>query len=683
MRIKLVLAGIAFHLPEIILASLLIHFYPDQEGAFWPGTAGLILLIPLIKLPILIYALRRYYTLYVDYIRQIAIYLSRSRIGGDPPDLKGSGLLPEELRKLADSAKKLDKLILSQKDEIDKFHELYQNIIFSISSYFLVLDEEYRVVFANEGFCKKFIFDIEDINGKHIDEIFYFVNARLRSGLNRARNEGMSVVLERTHLLSINKISIIADIKISNMILQGHRQVILIIDDVTGNLRKDYQISLLSHISESIQSEVEIERVLYTILTAVTSGSGLGFNRAMLFLIDENGSVLKGKMAVGPDSLEEAIEIWSAGPSAVLDPQSLGNHSIERGKNFLKKVISASFRLNEDSVFSRSIVQKEVQHVFRREADPGVGESVRGFMDVEEFVVAPIVAVNKPVGIICVDNKFNNVPIGKDVIELLKIFASQAAFSIESFKNLINVKSQMDKISRRQEAIVESEKMAAVGRIAAHIAHEIRNPLVTMGGYARRVVHLAQSREREQEKNYENIANAGNIILKESERLEKILSNVMDFTRPTKFIREYNNINEVINDTVELLKNLLLEKKIDTEIKLGEDIPLVKSDFNQMKQVILNLIQNSVDASSAGGKIIIQTDCRNNKVIVKVMDTGTGLSEESSDILFEPFYTTKVTGVGLGLSNVKKIVKDHGGSISLKNRPEGGTEAVLTLPVPG
>ncbi len=683
MRIKLVLAGIAFHLPEIILASLLIHFYPDQEGAFWPGTAGLILLIPLIKLPILIYALRRYYTLYVDYIRQIAIYLSRSRIGGDPPDLKGSGLLPEELRKLADSAKKLDKLILSQKDEIDKFHELYQNIIFSISSYFLVLDEEYRVVFANEGFCKKFIFDIEDINGKHIDEIFYFVNARLRSGLNRARNEGMSVVLERTHLLSINKISIIADIKISNMILQGHRQVILIIDDVTGNLRKDYQISLLSHISESIQSEVEIERVLYTILTAVTSGSGLGFNRAMLFLIDENGSVLKGKMAVGPDSLEEAIEIWSAGPSAVLDPQSLGNHSIERGKNFLKKVISASFRLNEDSVFSRSIVQKEVQHVFRREADPGVGESVRGFMDVEEFVVAPIVAVNKPVGIICVDNKFNNVPIGKDVIELLKIFASQAAFSIESFKNLINVKSQMDKISRRQEAIVESEKMAAVGRIAAHIAHEIRNPLVTMGGYARRVVHLAQSREREQEKNYENIANAGNIILKESERLEKILSNVMDFTRPTKFIREYNNINEVINDTVELLKNLLLEKKIDTEIKLGEDIPLVKSDFNQMKQVILNLIQNSVDASTAGGKIIIQTDCRNNKVIVKVMDTGTGLSEESSDILFEPFYTTKVTGVGLGLSNVKKIVKDHGGSISLKNRPEGGTEAVLTLPVPG
>jgi len=543
------------------------------------------------------------------------------------------------------------------------------------------MDEDGRIIYANEGFCKKFQFDMDEISGKKIEDIFYFVNARLKGGIGRTKKEGTSVILEKTHLLSVNKVSIIADIKISNIYTQGRNQIILIIDDVTNKLRKDYQISLMSQISESIQGDAEIERVLYTILTGVTSGSGLGFNRAMLLLIDEEKQVLAGKMAVGPDSFEEAIEIWSSAPVSAYGDGKV-EFSGKSGKKLLDKVLNIKFDLNSDNLFTQSLMKKENIHIYDAFNDDRVDDEVRTIVDVKEFAIVPIIAVNRSIGIILVDNKFNQVPIGNDSIELLTIFASQAALSIESFNSLVSVKKEMQKIYNKQEAIVESEKMAAVGRIAAHIAHEIRNPLVTMGGYARRIVQLTRDSTRDSVKISENIKKSGNIILKESERLEKILSNVMDFTRPSTYIKEFNNINDVVEDTVELLKNLFLEKKIKITLDLDRMIPLVKSDFNQMKQVMLNLIQNSIDATPSGGSINIITKNSFDAALIKVQDTGVGIDQQDPDVIFEPFFTTKVTGVGLGLANVKKIIKDHNGTIEVKNREPSGVEFSIRLPIP-
>jgi len=287
--------------------------------------------------------------------------------------------------------------------------------------------------------------------------------------------------------------------------------------------------------------------------------------------------------------------------------------------------------------------------------------------------------VNKGIGIIVADNKFNNAPIMKENTELLSIFASQAAMSIESYSNLDTVRSEMQKLSERQEAIVESEKLAAVGRIAAHMAHEIRNPLVTMGGYARRIMQMPKEKSKANKK----IDISAEIILKECERLEKTLSNVMDFSRPAKFIKEFNNINEVIRDTVNLLKNLFQEKKVEVDMELSEEIPLVKSDFNQMKQVMLNLLQNAIDATPPGGDIDVVTETVDNHLMIRVIDTGAGIQSEDIMHVFEPFFTTKVTGVGLGLSITKKIINDHDGEITAINREGGGTEFRISLKIPG
>jgi hypothetical protein len=586
------------------------------------------------------------------------------------------------LRELSVMGKHMENIVSTQKTEISNLRELYNSIVLSISSYFIVLNEKEEIIFANESFCKKFQFELEDIVGAKIDSIFIFLTTTIRESMKTVLRQGEAVVLEKTHLVSTNRISIIADIKLSTMAVKGQTQIIFVIDDVTAICKKDFQINLISQVSESIQRDDQIDSVLHAILIGVTSGSGLGFNRAILLLTDQREKTLKGKMAVGPDTMEEAIQIWSSVSECGVDIYSQlksYNDKDPKGRRLLEKVLDSSYNMKDTgNIFVRACLSQEHIHVFDADHDERMTDEVRQFMEVREFVITPLVSVNKSLGVIIADNKFNQTPIGTDNIELLSIFAFQAALLIESYNNLHLIKKEMEKIRDRQEAMVESEKLAAVGRIASHIAHEIRNPLVTMGGYARRILQLA----KEPPKNSDNISKAAAVVLKESERLEKTLSNVMDFSKSTSFIMEFNNLNEVVADTYELLKNLFQERRIMVHLNLDREIPLVKSDFNQMKQVVLNLFQNAIDATPAEGSVTVKTMAEGSNILLSIRDSGSGISEEEMPRIFEPFFTTKVTGVGLGLSIIKKIVTDHNGEITVTSRKDEGTEFVIKLPVP-
>ncbi len=671
-------------LDVVLVAGILIVFHKGKEafsGYLMPvlPIAGALLLL---KVAVLVVLGKYFYLDRIGFIKRIIAEFKKGKYYMPRFSLRGRDELAGIFRDLTVIGRHFEDIVSTQKGEIEQLREMYNNIVLSISSYFLVLDEDEDVLFANESFCRKFQYRQGEISGKNIEEVFYFLTGRVKEAIGSLRNTGESVVMEKTHLLSKRRISVIADIKISRIVVQGRNQIILVIDDITNRCRKDYQITLLSQISESIRRDEELDEVLFTILTGVTSGSGLGFNRAMLFLVDEKEPSLVGRMAVGPDSIEEAIEIWSSMPSGKID---LIDHfkgftsESRKGRTLLDKVISFRIPLDQGSVLAAAMKNVESIHVYNADGDARIDEGLRALMEVREFVVVPLVAVNRAIGVIVADNKFNQVPITGDSIELLSIFGFQAALSIESYNNLSALKKEMQKITDRQEAIVETEKLAAVGRIAAHIAHEIRNPLVTMGGYARRVLQLG----REASKHESMIRSAAAVILKESERLEKVLSNVMDFTRPSPYIQEFNSVNDVINDTIDLLRNLFQERRIEVRIKLAGEVPLVKSDFNQLKQLMLNLVQNAVDATPPQGTIEIVTETDAGSVNVYVRDSGSGIREEDLGRVFEPFYTTKVTGVGLGLAIVKRIVIDHSGEISVANLPQGGTEFKVTLPVPG
>ncbi len=608
-------------------------------------------------------------------INQIIGEFKRGKFIINEPHVKGP-ILPGLSRDLVTVGKHFDSILRSQNEEIKKFNELYSHIISSMNSYFMILDTKNNIVYVNEVFLNKFNAGTGEVLGKNITDVFYFLNVRLKKAISQLRDDPAHsfISVKNVHLMSLNRDSIIVDLKLSHVMLNGNERVVIIMDDITDRFSKDYHTSMLSHLTEFIGSDAETDKIYYNILFGVTSGAGLGFNRAMLFLVEDDELV--GKIAVGPDSFEEAIEVWNSVPASEID-LNLDYPVDIRSNAFLNRVKQYSKKLKEDNIFIQSLKQMTKIHVVNAAADNRLDDETREFMEVNEFIIMPLISFNKAIGLIVADNKFNMTGISSQNIDLLSIFSFQAASLIESYLNFIDVKFEMKKLEERQEALVESEKMAAVGRIASHIAHEIRNPLVTMGGYAKRII-----RNSEEEVNRKKVRQSAEIILNESERLEKILSNVMDFTRPSAYIKEFNNMNNVIQDTFLLLKNVISDKRLRVKLNLKKDLPNVKSDLNQMKQVILNLIQNSMDATPEGGKIEISTQSDAKNVIITVSDEGHGIHENDPNIIFEPFFTTKITGVGLGLANVKKIIKDHRGKISVVNREEGGVEFTIKIPLP-
>ncbi len=668
------------YLPDFIIIAYITDIFLSRKNvsSILPGYVFfLIIIIIIIKDILLIITYKRHFT---DKIKEIVIILEefkKGKFASQRISRQSKDKITNLSNDLSVIGKYIDNIISKLKDEIKILRELYNNIVFSISSYLIILNEKREIIFANDVFCKKFQLDLDEIIGKNIDDIFLFVADNLRDSIRDIYTSQEPIVLEKTHLLSKNWISVIVDIKISSMIVQSDEQIILIIDDITSKCRKDYQINLISQVSGSIQRDEEIHKILYTILFGITSGAGLGFNRAMLFLQDQKNKYLIGEIAVGPDSMEEAIEIWNSMPAGSVDIVNLVNtidNPHRKGTKLLQKVINTKIEIDTDNIFARSFKSLENIHIYNSFNDSSIDDNIKNFMDVAEFVIVPLIVENRAIGIIVADNKYNQIPIGNEHIELLSIFAVQASLLIESYQSVSTLKKEMDKIRNKQEAMIESEKLAAIGRISSHIAHEIRNPLVTMGGYARRIRQIADGDDK--------ITHAANVILKETIRLENILSNVMDLTKPQALIKELTNINEIIRDTIDLLKNVFMERRINIFPYLSTTLPLVNADPNQIKQVILNLLQNSIDAISEEGEIEIFTgvDDSDDTVFITIGDTGIGIESENLENIFEPFFTTKITGVGLGLAIVHRIIKDHNGDITAKNLDKGGTEFTIKLP---
>ncbi|NLV66845.1 MAG: PAS domain-containing protein [Spirochaetes bacterium] len=677
---KIIYWMIKIFIPNVLLAVYIIGLLMITENL---GRTTYIMLIA----GMLFYFVTRLYFYYykigfflwnnLKNLRQVVDEFKKGKFVLNETQIKQTDDISNVMKELLTVGKQFDSIVSSQSDELKKYHEIYSHIICSINSYFIVIDSRDRILYANEAFCKKFGIDSKNINGKGLNSIFYFVNTRLKIGISHVLGDHSpdAVVLKNVHLMSINRKSMIADLKISGMTVNGEEQAVIIIDDITDRFSKDYHASILSHLSETMRDEKETDSIFYNILVGVTSGSGLGFNRAMLFIAEDD--LLAGRMAVGPDSFEEAIEIWNSLSSSDVDTVTAFPGDIKKGK-LLEKVKSFSFSLAKENIFVAAFRDMERIHVRNAQSDQRVDDEIKKLMEVDEFIIMPLISLNRSIGLIVADNRYNMTGISNQSIDLLSVFSFQAAFLIESYLNLVEVKKEMKRLEERQEAIVESEKMAAVGRIASHIAHEIRNPLVTMGGYAKRILKHAAEGEIDAKK----VSKSADIILKESERLEKTLSNVMDFTKPSKYIQEFNDINHIIRDTYTLLKNVLFERNLKIRMDLDENLPAVKSDFNQMKQVFLNLFQNAIDATPERGRIEIITGFDDSWVTITVRDSGTGITADNPDIIFEPFFTTKITGVGLGLANVKKIIKDHSGKIKALNRPEGGAEFLIKLPIP-
>jgi len=261
-----------------------------------------------------------------------------------------------------------------------------------------------------------------------------------------------------------------------------------------------------------------------------------------------------------------------------------------------------------------------------------------------------------------------------DELRLAEGIALQAAVAAENSRLYEGVKGQMAELKRTQAQLIQSTKLAAIGELAANIAHEINNPLTSVLGFAsylaERVPPGAPNREELE------------LIQEEAGRARDIVRDLLHFSRQREFVPQMTDLNVVLEQTLVMVRRQGAFDAITLVEQYAPGLPPVEVDVPRIKQVFLNLINNAVYVMKDGGTLTVRSSVVADTVQVEVIDTGTGILPEHLDRIFEPFFTTKpdVSGTGLGLSVSLGIVQSHGGTIEVKSEVGRGSTFVVKLP---
>jgi two-component system NtrC family sensor kinase len=240
------------------------------------------------------------------------------------------------------------------------------------------------------------------------------------------------------------------------------------------------------------------------------------------------------------------------------------------------------------------------------------------------------------------------------------------------------INSMSEELAHREEEIIQSKKLASLGILTAGVAHEITNPLNNISMIAQTYEEL-----------YEKLGEKDRIefmtkVDAETERIRKIVKNLLDFSKPKDANPNEADINAIVHKTLTLVQNMIDVSNVETTVNLDDQLPPVFVDDHQIQQVLVNLITNAVQAMSTGGKLFIATRAgkRGSSVEITVMDTGKGIAPEFLPHIFDPFFSTKGEGgTGLGLSVSYGIIKNHKGEIRVESKVGVGTTFTVELPI--
>lgn len=610
--------------------------------------------------------------------------------------------------------------------------------------------------------------------------------------------------------------------------------------------RRNRRMGLMLEVLAFIQSAGDLETTLRIVLNCVTSGYAIGFNRAFLFLLDEDGKRLRGTLAVGPRSVEEAHEIWreiEEKTQSLEDIVALSRMEGREGDRELTKLVRGiEVEIGgEESFLERCLT--DVQKVVVADSEDVDQCDVFRRLSAKALVCAPIASSGKPIGVIIADNLitgdlptdeqvgllkalanqvgqaiasarhledverryqelstlnevgkgilsttdletdlsliarisaqvlnarggvlrlldedtcalsikamygvtigevdadsrsgtqeiaeaaasrgepilvndaaaygghegalggrknlvcvpltkgdkvvgtltvFDRIPadplgsegFGNDDVRFLTVLASQAAVAIENAKLFDHLISSQDRIRELHKHLLRSERLAALGELSSQVAHEIRNPLTAIGGFARSI----ERKMAEDDPDREHVE----IIIQETDRLERILTEQLAFAKlsPPEFTA--GDINQVIRESINLMSERIAAKEARLEVDLQSDIQKVRMDPDKMKQVLLNLIQNAADNMSQGGRLTVTSRSKGRTAEVRVANDGPPIPVSMLERIFVPFATTKSGGSGLGLPIAYEIIYEHGGTIDVKSEFGSDTVFLITIPI--
>ncbi|MEJ2698859.1 MAG: ATP-binding protein, partial [Desulfuromonadales bacterium] len=402
-----------------------------------------------------------------------------------------------------------------------------------------------------------------------------------------------------------------------------------------------------------------------------------GFGQAILFMVNERSAILQGMLGVTRETAAEVLPL-DEDPMAWEHPLiNEKSKEAQRQSLFCRRVMKQRLPLDPGAnALARAAHEGRVVFVPTPAAEPSSGVALAEELHLTPYACAPLMGRERPLAVLLVSNPESMEEITADRLRFLDLFASQAGAAMENSMLLHRLETAHMDLRETQERLIHGEKMAVLGEMAASVTHELRNPLVSIGGFAKRLAKIASTETKEHE--------YASIIAREVRRMEEMLSSILAFSKKHLLSLTECRVPDIIEEALYLEADILDREAIGLVRDIDPELPAIKGDEQKLRQVVVNLIANARQAMVGGGTLTVRayrTTLRGDEAVaVEVEDTGGGIPPEVMRNIFNPFFTTKGKGTGLGLSISHRIIEHHHGEIEVENR-ERGAAFILRLPV--
>ncbi len=416
------------------------------------------------------------------------------------------------------------------------------------------------------------------------------------------------------------------------------------------------ELQIFSIIAQSFFQPFSLVDNLLVILTALTAGPGVGFNRAMLFLA--GGDKLKGEFWLGPGSAEEAASIWK-----VLSTPGIGYlEIIAHNRSFLlseadtltKRIKKIAYPLGESSPLLPALAAASREIILVRDAwhEPLVDRQFLETIGADEFLCIPLLAEHEVLGEIILDNAITKLPIKNRDIELASICGLIAGNYIYT--------------SNLQRRLVDMKRSAAMGEMAMFVTHQLRNPIVTIGGFADQLLD-PKIPEAKRKRNLQ-------IIRDEIRDVERILLRLGRFLRVQIKEQVPVEVRELFKLVTEAVRSRTTDSPVVISTEVEEGLSTIFCDPLHVGEALRNLVDNALDALGPAGQVKLSARRDSDDwAVVSVQDNGPGIPSSVKGKIFDAFVSTKPQGMGLGLPYVKRVVDACGGRIEVESEEGKGT----------